>query len=120
MNIMQEARACLRMVRVSPYKLNAIAKPIRKKTVAEAFRILKGMKKRSAHDVYKTLLSAVANAENNFGLDIDTLVISEASVGRAIVLPRLDIKGRSRMGRIRKPFSNLRIIVREEKNTETV
>lgn len=116
MNMIQEAHACLRMVRVSPYKLNAIAKPIRKKPVAEALRILKGMKKRSAHDVYKTLLSAIANAENNFGLDVDTLIVSEASVGRAIVLRRLDIKGRSRMGRITKPFSNLRVIVREERN----
>ena len=114
MNPVQEARACLKMVRVSPYKLNAIAKPIRKKSVAEALCILKGMKKRSAHEVYKTLLSAVANAENNFGLDVDFLVVSEASVGRAMVLRRLDIKGRSRMGRITKPFSHLCVVVREK------
>ncbi len=119
MNFSQQARACLRMVRISPYKLNAIAKPIRKKNVAEALRILKGMKKRSAHDVYKTLLSAVANAENNLGLDVDSLVVSEASVGRAMVLRRLDIKGRSRMGRITKPFSHLRVIVCEEKKNRT-
>ena len=99
---MNQARASLNMLRISPYKLNEIAKRIRKKSVAEAISLLKGMKKRSAHDVYKTLISAVANAKNNFDFDVDQLIVTEASVGRAIVLRRMDIKGRSRMGRITK------------------
>lgn len=106
-----QALASLNMVRISPYKLNEVAKPIRKKKVAEAIALLKGMKKRSAQDVYKTLMSAIANATNNFDLDIDHLVVTEATVNRAIVLRRMDIKGRSRMGRITKPFSNLRVVV---------
>jgi len=105
------ALASLNMVRISPYKLNEVAKPIRNKTVSEAMALLKGMKKRSAQDVYKTLLSAIANATNNFDLDVDHLIVTEATVGRAIVLRRMDIKGRSRMGRITKPFSNLRVVV---------
>ena len=108
-----QAEANLRMLRVSPIKLNLIAQPIRAKKVSDALRILKGMKKRSAHDVYKAVLSAMANAENNLGLDVDRLVISEASVGRNIILKRLDIKGRSRMGRITKPFSQIRIVLQE-------
>jgi len=108
-----QALASLNMLRISPYKLNEVAKPIRKKTVAEAMTLLRGMKKRSAQDVYKTLLSAVSNAKNNLDLDIDQLVVTEATVGRAIVLRRMDIKGRSRMGRITKPFSHLRVVVTE-------
>ena len=63
---MNQAQASLKMLRISAYKLNEVAKLIRKKSVAEAIALLKGMKKRSAHDVYKTLISAVANAKNNF------------------------------------------------------
>jgi len=106
-----QALASFNMMRVSPYKLNDIAKIIRQKKVGEAIVLLKGAKKRSAHDVLKTLLSAIANAKNNFDLDVDQLVVTEATVGRAIVLRRMDIKGRSRMGRITKPFSNLRVVV---------
>ena len=106
-----QARASLNMIRISPYKLNEVAKPIRKKTVGEAIVLLKGMKKRSAQDVYKTLISAVANATNNLDLDVNQLIVTEATVGRAIVLRRMDIKGRSRMGRITKPFSNLRVVL---------
>lgn len=109
-----EAEASLRMLRISPYKLNAIAKPIRGERASDALRILKGMKKRAASEVYKVVLSAMANAENNKGLDIDQLVITEASVGRNIVLRRMDIKGRSRLGRITKPFSQIRVVVRTE------
>jgi large subunit ribosomal protein L22 len=105
--------ALLRMVRISPYKLNIVAKTIRKKSIHEAILVLKGMKKRAAVDVHKVLLSAVANAENNFGLDIDNLVVSEACVGKNITLRRTDIKGRSRLGRITKPFSQLRIVLTE-------
>lgn len=108
-----KVESSLRMLRISPYKLNAVAKPIRNKKVHDALRILKGMKKRIAVDVYKAVWSAMANAEHNLGLDVDHLRIVEASVGRNIVLRRVDIKGRSRMGRITKPFSQIRIVVQE-------
>ena len=113
MSVLQ-AGAWLRMLRVSPQKLNEIAKPIRNKKVKDALRILMGMQRRCAHDVYKTVLSAMANAENNFGMDGDRLIVAEASVGKNTVLRRLDIKGRSRMGRITKPFSQLHIVVYQE------
>jgi large subunit ribosomal protein L22 len=108
------AEATLRMLRISPIKLNMIAKPLRAQPAWEALKILKGMRKRAAIDVYKVVRSAIANAEHNHGLDIDKLVIVEASVGRNIVLRRTDVKGRSRMGRITKPFSQIRIVLRQE------
>lgn len=107
------ACAHLKNLRISPYKLNDIAKPIRHKSVVEALALLRGMKKRAAEDVSKTLLSAMANAKNNNGLDVDKLFVSEATVGRSMALRRMDIKGRSRSGRITKPFSHLSVIVEE-------
>ena len=95
-----------------------VAKPIRKKTVAEALRILEGIKKRAAVDVRKVLLSAMANAENNLGLDIDKLKIIEASVGKSLVLRRTDIKARSRMGRITKPFSQIRVVLEQASSSD--
>ncbi len=107
------AMANLRMVRVSPQKLNLVAQMIRGQRVDRAIDALTFSPKRIAIDVKKTLLSAIANAENNHGLDIDKLFISEATVGKALVMKRLDIRGRSKAGRIKKPFSNLRIVVTE-------
>lgn len=107
------ACANLRMLRVSPRKLNLLAGMIRGKSAAKALDELKFSPKRIAVDVRKVLLSAVANAENNHHLDVDKLVVSEAIVGQSLVMKRLDIKGRSRMGRIRKPFSHLKIVVSE-------
>lgn len=107
------ALANLRMLRVSPQKLNLVAQMIRGQKVNKAIHALTFSPKRIAIDVKKTLLSAIANAENNHGLDIDNLYVSEATVGKALVMKRLDIRGRSKAGRIKKPFSNLRIIVSE-------
>ncbi len=107
------AMAHLRMLRVSPRKLNLVAKMIRGKKVAQAINELTFSPKRIAIDVKKTLLSAIANAEHNHGLDIDGLYVSEATVGKALVMKRLDIRARSKRGRIKKAFSNLRIIVSE-------
>ncbi len=107
------AMANLRMVRVSPQKLNLVAQMIRGQKVDKALNALTFSPKRIATDVKMTLLSAIANAENNHGLDIDKLFISEATVGKALVMKRLDIRGRSKAGRIRKPFSHLRIVVSE-------
>ena len=104
-------QAHLRKIRISPRKLNGVAKLIRRKSFSDAVSLLGGVKKSCAIDVLKAVKSAAANAENNMGLDKGRLFVSEASVGRSIVLRRLDIKGRSRSGRISKPFSNLRIVL---------
>ncbi len=108
-----EAKAVLRMVRVSPQKLNLVAAQIRGKKVASALADLTFSRKRIAADVKKALESAVANAENNHDLDVDSLVVSEAHVGKAVVMKRWKARARGRVGKIQKPFSNLTIIVRE-------
>jgi large subunit ribosomal protein L22 len=108
-----EARAMTRMIRVSPRKLNLVAAGIRGKKVGSAIADLTFSRKRIAQDVKKTLMSAVANAENNHDLDIDNLVVAEAYVGKAFVIKRFQARARGRVGRIEKPFSNLTIVVRE-------
>jgi large subunit ribosomal protein L22 len=108
-----EAKAVARMIRVSPQKLNLVAQMIRGKKVASALADLEFSRKRIARDVRKCLESAIANAENNHDLDVDDLVVAEASVGKALVIKRFAARGRGRVGRIFKPFSNLTIVVRE-------
>ena len=108
-----EAKAVARMLRVSPQKLNLVAQLIRGKKVAMALSDLQFSQKRIAKDVKKCLESAIANAENNHDLDVDELVVAEAYVGKALVLKRFHPRGRGRMGKILKPFSNLTIVVRQ-------
>jgi large subunit ribosomal protein L22 len=108
-----EAKAVARMLRVSPQKLNLLAQLIRGKTVDKALADLAFTRKRSALDVRKTLESAIANAENNHNLDVDDLVVAEAYVGNGMVLKRFSPRARGRAGRIRKPFSQLTVVVRE-------
>ena len=108
-----EAKAVLRMVRVSPQKLNLVAQMIRGKKVSGALADLTFSRKRISHDVKKTLESAIANAENNHSLDVDDLIVAEAYVGKAMVMKRFSPRARGRAGRIEKPFSNLTIVVRE-------
>ena len=108
-----EAKAVLRMIRVSPQKLNLVAGLIRGKKVSRALADLEFSRKRIAKDVRKCLESAIANAENNHDLDVDDLVVSQAFVGKALVMKRLHARARGRAGRVEKPFSNLTIIVRE-------
>jgi large subunit ribosomal protein L22 len=108
-----EAKAVARMLRVSPQKLNLVAALIRGKKVDSALADLTFSRKRIATDVKKTLQSAIANAENNHGLDIDDLVVSEAFVGKAFVIKRFHARARGRAGRIEKPFSNLTVVVRQ-------
>jgi large subunit ribosomal protein L22 len=108
-----EAIAVARMLRVSPQKLNLLAQLIRGKKVATALADLEFSRKRIARDVRKCLESAIANAENNHDLDVDELVVTQAHVGKALVLKRFHPRGRGRMGRIFKPFANLTIVVRE-------
>ena len=108
-----DAKAVARMLRVSPQKLNLLAQLIRGKKVAAALADLQFSQKRIATEVKKCLESAIANAENNHDLDVDELIVSEAHVGKALVLKRFHPRGRGRMGKILKPFSNLTIVVRQ-------
>ena len=108
-----EAKAVSRMLRVSPQKLNLVAQLIRGKKVATALSDLTFSQKRIAKEVKKCLESAIANAENNHDLDVDELVVSQAHVGKALVMKRFHARGRGRMGKILKPFSHLTIVVRQ-------
>ena len=108
-----EAKAVARMLRVSPQKLNLVAQLIRGKKVATALADLEFSRKRIARDVRKTLESAIANAENNHGLDVDSLVVAEAWVGKNLVMKRGRPRARGRFGKIMKPFSELTIKVRQ-------
>jgi large subunit ribosomal protein L22 len=108
-----EAKAVCRMLRVSPQKLNLVAQLIRGKKVDKALAELEFSRKRISVEVKKTLESAIANAENNHGLDVDDLVVAEAFVGKALVMKRFSPRARGRAGRIEKFFANLTIVVRE-------
>ncbi len=108
-----EAYAVNRMIRTSPIKLNDVARMIRKQPVEKALATLEFSRKRVAREVKKTLESAIANAENNHGLDIDNLIVAEAYVGKSLVMKRWRPRARGRVGRILKPFSRLTIVVRE-------
>lgn len=108
------AKAILRRIRVSPRKLNLVAGQIRGLKVGKALDVLTFSRKRIALDVRKTLMSAIANAENNHGLDVDTLVVDTATVGQSIVLKRFQARAKGRGVGIKKPFSHLTIVVREK------
>ena len=110
----KEALAVNTSVRGSPYKLNLVAGLIRGKKVGDALNILSFSTKAMAVDVRKCLASAIANAENNHNLDIDALVVKEASVGKGLVMKRFATRARGRSARIVKPFSRLRVVVREQ------
>lgn len=113
-----EAMAKTRMLRTSPQKLNLVAQMIRGAKVEKALNDLSFSRKRIAGDVRKTLQSAIANAENNHGLDIDSLVVAEAFVGKNLVMKRFRARARGRGAQILKPFSELTIIVREVSEEE--
>ena len=108
-----EAKAIARNLRVSPQKLNLVAGLIRGKKVNQVLADLEFSRKRIADDVRKCVISAVANAENNHGLDIDDLVVAEAYVGKNLVMKRGRPRARGRYGKILKPFSELTIKVRQ-------
>jgi large subunit ribosomal protein L22 len=112
-----EAKAVLRMLRGSGQKLNLVAAMIRGKKVEKALAELEFSQKRIAGSVKKTLESAVANAENNHGLDPDSLVVAEAYVGDSLVMKRFMARGRGKSARVEKPFSNLTIVVRQVEET---
>ena len=109
----KEALAVGTTIRGSAQKLNLVAGLIRGKKAEEAMNILAFSKKAMAADARKVLASAIANAENNHNLDVDALVIAEASVGKSITMKRWHARGRGKSTRILKPISRLRIVVRE-------
>ena len=108
-----EAMALAKMLRTSPQKLNLVAGLIRGKKVDKALADLTFSKKRIAQDVKKCLQSAIANAENNHGLDVDELIVAEAFCGKNLTLKRGRPRARGRFGKIMKPFSQLTIKVRQ-------
>ena len=108
-----EAFAVSRMLKTSPQKLNLVASQIRKMPAGKALAELTFSKKRVAQDVKKTLQSAIANAENNHGLDVDELIVSEAWVGKNLTLKRGRPRARGRFGKILKPFAQITIKVRQ-------
>ncbi len=109
----KEALAVGTMIRGSAQKLNLVAGLIRGKKAGDALNILQFSTKAMAVDVRKVLASAIANAENNHNLDVDALVVSEASVGKSLAMKRFATRARGRSTRIVKPFSRLRVVVRE-------
>ena len=109
-----EAKAVSKNLRVSPHKLNLLAQMIRGKKVDTALADLEFSRKRIAKDVRKCVMSAVANAENNHGLDVNDLVVKEAFVGKNLVITRFHARGRGRMSPIEKPFSQLTVVVKAQ------
>jgi large subunit ribosomal protein L22 len=112
-----EAKVVVNTIRTSPRKLNLLARSIRGLKVATAMSELSFNRRRIARDVRKALQSAVANAENNHNLDVDRLVVAEATVGQGIVMRRMRPQARGRGHAIAKPFSNLTLIVREQEES---
>ena len=108
-----EAMAKVRTVRTGLRKLNVVAQSIRGLKVQHALNELQFSHKRIAQDVRKALYSAISNAENNHSLDIDSLVVAEAYVGKNLVMKRFSARARGRSSRIEKPFSEITIVVRE-------
>jgi large subunit ribosomal protein L22 len=108
-----QAMAMTRLLRTSPRKLNLVAQLIRGLKAEQALNQLTFNRRRISGEVKKVLMAAIANAENNHDLDVDRLVVAEASVGKSLVMKRVRPRARGRMGRIEKPFSRLRIVVEE-------
>ncbi len=113
-----EAVATAESLRTGAIKLNLVAEQIRGMDVNRAVAELSFSKKRIAKDVKKVLQSAIANAENNHQLDVDRLYVAEATIGRGMVMKRLHARARGRGARIEKPFSKLRVVVRERAEAE--
>ena len=112
-----EAKAFAKSIRISPQKLNLIVQTIRGRKCSDALNDLSFSQRRVAFEVKKVLQSAIANAENNQQLDVDRLIVAEATAGRQFVIKRWRARARGRVGRIMKPFSNLTIVVKEIEET---
>ena len=112
----KQAYAKAKSIRTSGQKLNLIAKSIRGCNIKVAIDQLTFSKKRVSKEVLKVLNSAIANAENNFGLDIDKLVVAEAYVGKSLVMKRYRPRAKGRASPIKKPFSRITVILQEKKD----
>ncbi|NJO67735.1 MAG: 50S ribosomal protein L22 [Rhodospirillales bacterium] len=108
-----EAMARVTQLRVSPRKLNLVAQMIRGKACGQALAELEFCRRRISNDVRKALQAAIANAENNHQLDVDRLYVAEATVGKTLVMKRFSPRARGRAAKIEKPFSQLRVVLRE-------
>ena len=113
-----EALASAQSLRISPQKLNLVCQSIRGKRAEQALAELTFSKRRIARDVKKVLESAIANAENNHQLDVDRLYVAEATVGKSLVMKRFRPRAKGRASRILKPWSRLRVVVREREEQE--
>ena len=114
------ASAKAKSIKTSITKVNLILKMIRGKKAENALNILAFSKKRISNEITKILKSAIANAENNHQLDIDKLVVKEATVGKSMVLKRFRPRARGRSGKILKPFSKVKILVQEKEKEKTI
>lgn len=110
----QTARSVLKNLRCSPRKVGIVVDMIRGKLASAALQDLAYSRRRVAKSLYKALYSAVSNAENNHGMDVDKLYVSETSVGKAMTLKRMHARARGRGTRINKPYSNVIIVLREK------
>ena len=113
------ASAKAKSIKTSITKVNLVLKMIRGKKAENALNILAFSKKRISNEIIKILKSAIANAENNHQLDIDKLVVKEATVGKSMVLKRFRPRARGRSGKILKPFSKVKILVQEKEKEKT-
>ena len=113
-----EALAYAKNMKTSPQKLGLVCELIRGKNCEAALSELTFSRRRISDEVKKVLESAIANAENNHQLDVDRLYVSEVTVGRGLVMKRWRARARGRVGKILKPFSNLRLVVREREESE--
>ena len=109
-------KAINRNLRSSPRKINLLLRNIRGKKADTVLRDLSFARQRVAHDIKKTVQSAIANAENNNQYDIDNLYVKEAYVGKSIVLKRFRPRAKGRASAIKKPYSNVTIILSEKIN----
>ncbi len=115
----QVAKASVKSIKVSPQKANLVLQMIRGLNAEQAINVLDFSRRRISSEIKKILKSAISNAENNHQLDIDKLVIKEATVGKSMVMKRFRPRARGRSGKILKPYSKIKIIVKEiEKEKE--
>lgn len=116
LNLEKQACALLSNLRASPRKVNLVLQMIRGLQASQALTALRFSEKSVAQSIYKVLMSAVSNAENNYGYDIDRLYVREAIVGKGLLMKRMSARAKGRGARIKKPFSQVRVIVCEAKD----
>lgn len=113
---MTDAKAISKFVRVSPKRARMVAEKLRGRSVDEALLEAQFTGSKAARVIYKTLESAIANAEHNFDLDVDQLIVHEATVDKGPVLKRMKPRARGRADIMRKPTSHITVVVRERED----